>query len=55
MNTIMPEPGRHGWAELLQLVGAVRRLAYDPTLEPADALRRVRDAFHTYDHPEETE
>jgi hypothetical protein len=31
---ITPEPGRHGWAELLTLVGAVRRTAYDRTLEP---------------------
>ena len=46
----MPEPARHGWAELLNLVGAVRRAAYDPTLEPDDALRRIRDAFHDYDH-----
>jgi hypothetical protein len=25
-------PGRHGWAELLTLVDAIRRLAYDRTL-----------------------
>ena len=31
MSTTFPplEPGRHGWAELLSLVGAVRRLARD--------------------------
>ena len=31
MSTTFPphEPGRHGWAELLTLVGAVRRLAFD--------------------------
>jgi hypothetical protein len=46
----MPEPGRHGWAELLTLVGAVRRIAHDRTIEPADALRRIRDTFHDYDH-----
>jgi len=23
-----PDPGRHGWAELLTLVGTIRRLAY---------------------------
>jgi hypothetical protein len=49
VEPIMPEPARHGWAELLRLVGAVRRTAYDPTLEPADALRRIRDAFADYD------
>jgi hypothetical protein len=40
---------RHGWAELLTLVGAVRRLAYDRTLAPDDAMRRIRDAFDVYD------
>ena len=45
-----PEPSRHGIAELLRLVGAVRRIAYDHALEPGDALRRIRDAFHDYDH-----
>ncbi|HXU98768.1 MAG TPA: hypothetical protein VFP03_11745 [Jiangellaceae bacterium] len=43
------EPGRHGWAELLTLVGAIRRLAHDRTLPPADALARIRDAFRDYD------
>jgi hypothetical protein len=41
--------GHHTWAELLHLVGAVRRIAYDRTIEPDDALRRIRDAFHDYD------
>jgi hypothetical protein len=44
-----PEPGRHGWMELLTLVGAIRRLAYDITLAPDDAMRRIRDAFGVYD------
>jgi hypothetical protein len=44
-----PEPARHGWAELLTLVGGVRRIAYDITLEAGDALRRIRDAFADYD------
>jgi hypothetical protein len=52
VNTIMPEPCRHGWAELLTLVGAIRRLAYDRTLSPADALGRIRDAFRAYDEGE---
>ena len=43
------EPGRHGWANLLVLVGAVRRLAFDHTLPPSEALGRIRDAFHDYD------
>jgi hypothetical protein len=45
-----PEPGRHGWADLLTLIDAIRRLAYDITLAPDDAMRRIRDAFAAYDH-----
>jgi hypothetical protein len=44
-----PDPGRHGWAELLTLVGAIRRLAYSQSLAPDDALRRIRDLFVDYD------
>jgi hypothetical protein len=43
------QPGRHGWAELLGLVGAVRRLAFARNLPPAEALGRIRDAFTDYD------
>ena len=33
------------------LVGAgVRRLAFDRTLPPSEALGRIRDTFHEYDH-----
>jgi hypothetical protein len=49
VNTIMPEPGRHGWAELLTLVGAIRRIADDRTLPPVEAMGRIRDAFADYD------
>jgi hypothetical protein len=49
VNDIMPEPGRHGWNELLRLVGAVRRLAFDRSLPPSEALGRIRDAYHNYD------
>ena len=45
-----PDPDRHGWAELLTLVGAIRRLAYSQVLAPDDALRRIRDAFADYDN-----
>jgi hypothetical protein len=31
------------------LVGAVRRLAFDSTLLPLEALGRIRDAFAVYD------
>jgi hypothetical protein len=41
--------GRHGIADVLTLVGAIRRIAYDVTLEAGDALRRIRDAFADYD------
>jgi hypothetical protein len=34
---------------LLALVGAVRRIAYDRTLPPSEAMGRIRDAFHDYD------
>jgi hypothetical protein len=47
-----PEPARHGWAELLTLVGAIRRIAYNETMPPDDQMRRIRDAFLDYDHPE---
>jgi hypothetical protein len=47
-----PEPGRHGIAELLTLVGEIRRLAYDRSLDDADRARRIRDRFGEYDHPE---
>jgi hypothetical protein len=49
VDNIMPEPGRHGWADLLRLVGDVRRLAYDRSLAPDDAMRRIRDRFGVYD------
>ena len=51
MSTTVPpqEPGRHGWAELLALVGDLRRLAYDRSLDDADCARRIRDRFGVYD------
>ena len=41
--------GEHGIADLLRLVGAVRRVAYDITLEAGDALRRIRYLYAEYD------
>jgi hypothetical protein len=41
--------GQHGIADLLALVGRVRRIAHDVTLEASDALRRIRVAFADYD------
>jgi hypothetical protein len=41
--------GHHTWADLLRLVGAVRRLAFDHSLPPSEALGRIRDAYHDYD------
>jgi hypothetical protein len=56
VNTTIPpqEPGRHGWAELLTLVDAIRRIAYLPsyTMECDEQMCRIRDLFHDYDHPE---
>jgi hypothetical protein len=52
-HTIPPaDPGRHGIAELLTLVGDLRRLAHDRSLAPDDAMRRIRDRFAEYDDPE---
>ena len=42
------DPPRYGIAELLRLVGAVRRLAFDRNLPPSEALGRIRDAFGEY-------
>ena len=36
-------------AELLPLVGAVRRPAFDHTLPPPEAFGRIRDAFADHD------
>lgn len=47
---IPPNPGSyHGWAELLAMLDRIRAIAHDHTLEPGDALRRLRDAFADYD------
>jgi hypothetical protein len=49
-TTFPPQPpGRHGWAELLTQVGTVRRLAFDPSLPPTEAIGRIRDVYHDYD------
>jgi hypothetical protein len=53
VTTIPPPEPRHGWNELLTLVGAVRRLAFDRTLPPSEALGRIRDAYLDYDHASE--
>jgi hypothetical protein len=49
VNDTVSTPPRHGWADLLHLVGAVRRLAFDRTLPASEALGRIRDAFADYD------
>jgi hypothetical protein len=51
----MPEPRRHGWAELLTLVGAIRRIAYLPsyTMDCDEQMRTIRDLFHDFDHPQD--
>jgi hypothetical protein len=41
--------GHHTWAELLRLAGTVRRLAFDSSLPPTEAMGRIRDAFQDYD------
>jgi hypothetical protein len=52
--TFPPPEHPHTWAELLTVVGAVGRIAYDITLEAGDALRRIRDAFADYDEMNRT-
>jgi hypothetical protein len=52
--TFPPPEHSHTWAELLTLVGAVRRIAYDITLEAGDALRKIRDAFADHDEMNRT-
>ena len=50
MSYSIPPPEQpHTWAELLALIGRVRRIAYDVTLEAGDALRRIRDLYAEYD------
>jgi hypothetical protein len=44
-----PEPGHHGWADLLRLVDEIRRLAYDRSLDDVDRARRIRDRIGEYD------
>ena len=34
----------------MRLLGAVRRLAFDRNLPTSEALGRIRDAVHDYDH-----
>jgi hypothetical protein len=48
VNDIMPEPGRHNWADLLRLVDELRRLAFDRSLDDADRSRRIRDAIREH-------
>jgi hypothetical protein len=54
VSNIMPEPHRHGWAELLTLVGAIRRIAYLPsyTMDCDEQMRQIRDLFYDFDHSE---
>jgi hypothetical protein len=47
--SIPPPEQPHTKAELLTLVGAIRRIAYDITLAPDNALRRIRDLYAEYD------
>jgi hypothetical protein len=39
-------------ADVLALVDRLRRLAFDRSLAPDDAMRRIRDEFLDYDQPE---
>jgi hypothetical protein len=39
----------HSIADSLRLLDAVRVVAHDRTLDPGDALRRIRDLFADHD------
>jgi hypothetical protein len=41
--------GDHTSAELLTLIGAIRQLAYDQSLDDSDRARRIRDKFGEHD------
>jgi hypothetical protein len=43
------DPGRSRWSDLLQLVGAVRGVAFDASLPPIEAIGRVRDLYRDWD------
>jgi hypothetical protein len=47
--SLPPPDRRHGIAELLALVRGIRLVAYDRSLAPDDAMRRIRDRFGEYD------
>jgi hypothetical protein len=49
VSTIPPPDPRNDIAELLRLVGAVRRLAFDRNLAPSEALGGISDHFRSYD------
>jgi hypothetical protein len=49
VSNIMPEPGRHGWADLLRLLDGVRALLFDRSLDDADRSRRLRDLLNEHD------
>ena len=48
-NTLPPPNPTHGIGAVLRLVGEIRRVAHDRSLDDADAMRRIRDAFADYD------
>jgi hypothetical protein len=55
VTTIPPPNPTHGIGDVLRLVGAIRAIAYEPSYrsEPDDQMRRIRDLFYDYDHPED--
>jgi hypothetical protein len=48
VTSIPPPEPRHTWADLLTLVGDIRRLAFG-NLPPIEGLGRIRDAIREYD------
>ena len=52
--SIPPPQPPHTSADLLTLVGAIRRIAYLPsyTMDCDEQMRQIRDLFYDFDHPE---
>jgi hypothetical protein len=51
-----PEP-RHSIADLLALVGEIRRIVFLPSyvISCDQQTARIRDLFHDFDHPEDAD
>jgi hypothetical protein len=44
-----PEPARHSCTDLLAVIGGIRRIAFDRSVPPIEAMGQIRDEFRVYD------